>query len=292
MDYGLRKMRIAFIILAHKQPAQLQRLLQRLAHPGIDCYVHVDAKCGLQDWEAPLSLPQVYTVPERVKVTWAGWSILQATLNSMQAVMESGEKYKYITLLSGQDYVLRSAGYIYDFLCSRQGSGQQFINVINDEALAPMMSKMLNYHFVEHHFPGKYKFARLLTALLPKRRAPLGFKLYCGSAWWTLTPDCVEYCLQFEKQHPELHRYFKYTWGSDEFLLQTILMNSPYRAQVTGDNLHYIDWSAGKEHPKTFATEDMTPLLASGKLFARKFDMEKSTAIMDLLDEEVVWKVL
>ncbi|HEY8920842.1 MAG TPA: beta-1,6-N-acetylglucosaminyltransferase [Chitinophaga sp.] len=285
-------MRIAFIILAHKQPAQLQRLLQRLAHPGIDCYVHVDAKCGLQDWEAPLSLPQVYTVPERVKVTWAGWSILQATLNSMQAVMDSGEKYKYITLLSGQDYVLRSAGYIYDFLCSRQESGQQFINVINDEALAPMMSKMLNYHFVEHHFPGKYKFARLLTALLPKRRAPLGFKLYCGSAWWTLTPDCVEYCLQFEKQHPELHRYFKYTWGSDEFLLQTILMNSPYRAQVTGDNLHYIDWSAGKEHPKTFATEDMTPLLASGKLFARKFDMEKSAAIMDLLDEEVVWKVL
>ncbi|WP_217606020.1 beta-1,6-N-acetylglucosaminyltransferase [Chitinophaga sp. GbtcB8] len=286
------EMRIAFIILAHKQPAQLQRLLQRLAHPGIDCYVHVDAKCGLQDWEAPLSLPQVYTVPERVKVTWAGWSILQATLNSMQAVMESGEKYKYITLLSAQDYVLKPAGYIYDFLCSRQESGQQFINVINDEALAPMMSKMNNYHFVEHHFPGKYKFGRLLTALLPKRRTPLGFKLYCGSAWWTLTPDCVEYCLQFEEQHPELQRYFRYTWGSDEFLLQTILMNSPYRAQVTGDNLHYIDWSAGKEHPKTFATEDMTLLLASGKLFARKFDLEKSAAIMDLLDEEVVWKVL
>lgn len=281
-------MRIAFIILAHKQPSQLQRLLQRLAHPGVDCYVHVDAKCDLQDWETALSLPQVYTVPERVKVTWAGWSILQATLNSMRAVMESGERYGYITLLSAQDYILKPVGYIYDFLNSRQGSGEQFINVISDEALAPMMSKMNNYHFVEYNFPGKYKFAGLLTALLPKRRPPLGFKLYCGSAWWTLTPDCVEYCLQFEKAHPQLYRYFKYTWGSDEFLIQTILMNGPYREQVTGDNLHYIDWSAGKEHPKTFGPEDLIKLQGSGKLFARKFDAEKGAAVMDLLDEEAL----
>jgi hypothetical protein len=53
-------MKIAFIILAHRHPAQLKRLLQALSHPGIDCYVHVDAKCNLSDWEDALSLPNVY----------------------------------------------------------------------------------------------------------------------------------------------------------------------------------------------------------------------------------------
>jgi len=278
-------MKIAFIILAHRHPAQLKRLLQGLLHPGIDCYVHVDAKCDLSDWKDALSLPQVYTVQQRVKVTWAGWSILQATLNGMQAVVDAKEPYAYITLLSGQDYILKPAAFIYDYLIARSGSGKQFLNVISDTALAPMMSKMNNYHFVEYNFPGKYKFGNLLTALMPKRRPPLGLKLFCGSAWWTLTPDCVEYCLQFERQHPALRRYFKFTWGSDEFLIQTILMNGEYREKVSMDNLHYIDWAAGLEHPKTFGVEDIGALMGSGKLFARKFDMEKGAAVMDLVDE-------
>ncbi|GAA0560848.1 beta-1,6-N-acetylglucosaminyltransferase [Chitinophaga japonensis] len=276
--------KIAFIILAHKHPVQLHRLLQRLAHPGIDCYVHVDAKCDLAAWQQALALPQVYTVQQRVKVTWAGWSILQATLNGMQAVLDSGEDYAYVTLLSAQDYLLKPAAFIYDYLCARENSGRQFLNVISDAALAPMMSKMNHYHFVEYNFPGKYKFGNLLTAVMPKRRPPLGYKLYCGSAWWTLTPDCVAYCLQFERQHPALRRYFRFTWGSDEFLLQTILMNSHYREQVTMDNLHYIDWAEGLEHPKTFGPEDLQTLLQSGKLFARKFDMGK-VEVMDKIDQ-------
>lgn len=281
-------MKIAFIILAHKQPAQLKRLLQRLSHPGIDCYVHVDAKCDLAAWKDVLAQPQVYTVQKRVKVTWAGWGILQATLNGMQAVMDSKEPYAYVTLLSAQDYILKPAAFIHEYLLARCDSGKQFLNVISDTALAPMMSKINNYHFVEYNFPGKYKFGKLLTALMPKRKTPLGYKLYCGSAWWTLTPDCVQYCLQFEQQHPALRRFFKFTWGSDEFLIQTILMNSHYREKVTMDNLHYIDWAAGLEHPKTFAPEDLGSLLGSGKLFARKFDMEHSEKVMNLLDDKAL----
>lgn len=280
-------MKLAFIILAHKQPAQLKRLLERLSHPGIDCYVHIDAKCDLADWQPVLAMEQVYPV-RRVKVTWAGWSILQATLNGMEAVINSKKQYAYITLLSAQDYILKPAAFIYDYLLARQDSGKQFMNVISDSALAPMMSKMNNYHLVEYKFPGKYKFGKLLTTLLPKRRYPLGYKLYCGSAWWTLTPDCVKYCLQFEQQHPALRRFFKFTWGSDEFLLQTILMNSHYRDKITMDNLHYIDWAAGLEHPKTFDTDDYDALVRSGKLFARKFDIEKGVAVMDLLDAGAV----
>lgn len=276
-------MRIAFIIQVHKQPAQLERLLQSLAHPQVDCYVHIDAKCALSGWEQALALPQVYLVKERANVTWAGWGIIQASLNGMNAVLRSGIDYAWVTLLSGQDYPLQPIDNIIRFL--EKQSGQQFMNVISEEALQPMMSKMEHYHFVEYNFPGKYKLGQLLTAIMPRRKAPMGLKLYCGSAWWTLSLDCVRYCVEYEQQHPALRRYFRLTWGADEFIFQTILMNSDvYRPQLT-DYLHYIDWSAGKEHPKVLGLEDLEALMLSGKCFARKFD--HGAPVLDRIDEVI-----
>jgi len=278
-------MRIAFIIQVHKHPEQLERLLLKLAHPQIDCYVHVDAKCNLADWEQVLALPQVFTVKERANVTWAGWGIIQASLNGMNAVLNAGKPYTYVTLLSGQDYPLASSADIYSHLSAL--SGQQFMDLITEEALQPMMSKMNNYHFVEYNFPGKYRLAKWVTAILPRRKVPLGLQLYCGSAWWTLSLDCVKYCVEYERQHPALRRFFKLTWGADEFIFQTILMNSSYKTKITGYNLHYIDWSAGKEHPKVLTLEDKTALIQSDKLFARKMDIGLSASLMNEIDQLV-----
>lgn len=278
--------RLAFIIQAHKHPAQVRRLIDKLHHPQVDCFLHIDSKCNIADWESLFHLPNVFIVPKRANVTWAGWGIIQASINSMEAVLAAGQQYAYITLMSGQDYTLKPIEEIYDFLCN-VSSHTQFMDVISDEALAPMMTKMNEYHFVEYNFPGKYKFGKLLTKLLPRRKAPYRLKLYCGSAWWTLTQDCVEYCIQYERSHPLLRRYFKLTWGADEFIFQTILMNSKYREQITKDNLHYIDWSAGLANPKTFQMEDYNALLQSGKPFARKFDFHLSGELMDKLDTEM-----
>lgn len=282
-------MRTAFIVLAHKQPAQLRRLLTRLQHPHIDCFVHIDAKCKIEDYAEALSLPQVYTVTPRVKVTWAGWSIVQATLNAMEAVRNSGQKYTYITMLSGQDYVIKPVEYIYNALT--QPNGKQYIGVISERELKPMMSKVQNYHFVESNFPGKYKLANLLTKILPARKTPFGLKIHSGSGWWTLTQDCVNYILDYIRERPELVRYFRRTWGSDEFIFQTILMGSPYKEAVTGYDLHYIDWgedrTKGKDHPKTLGMEDVEAMLKSDRLVARKFEMDKNPALLDKIDEEI-----
>jgi hypothetical protein len=282
-------MRIAFIILAHKQPAQLHRLLTRLSHPNIDCYVHIDAKCRIEDYVEALSLPQVYTVSSRVDVIWAGWSIVQATLNGMEAARRSGKQYTYITLLSGQDYVIKTTEHIYHTLT--QPSSRQYIGLISAKDLQPMMSKVNNYHLVEYNFPGKYKFANLLTKVLPARKPPFGLEIYSGSTWWTLTQDCVNYILNYIRENPSLVRYFKLTWGPDEFVFQTILMNSPYKEAVTGYDLHYIDWgndrSIGQNHPKTLGLEDVEPMLKSDRLVARKFEMDKDPTLLDKIDQEL-----
>jgi hypothetical protein len=278
-------MRIAFIIQVHKHPAQLHRLLTKLQHPFIDCYVHVDAKSKLEDYAEALSLPQVYTVKNRLNVTWAGWSQVAATLQSMQATRDSGHAYTYITMLSGQDYLIKPVDYIYNYLTG--SDTRQYIDLIPEEELQTMLSKMNNYHLVDYSFPGKYKFAQLLTKLLPARKPPLGLKFYSGSTWWSLTQDCVNFCLDYIQQHPSLARFFKYTWGPDEFIFHTILMKSKYKDQVTGYNLHYIDWSEKKANPKMLALEDLEAMMQSDRLLARKFDMEKDPALLDEIDAAI-----
>ena len=77
---------------------------------------------------------------------------------------------------------------------------------------------------------------------------------------------------------------FHFHWGPDEFLIPTIVMNSPFRDSIINDNFYYIDWSRGGSNPKTLTAEDFDKLMSSDKLMARKFDTQTDAKILDLLD--------
>jgi hypothetical protein len=89
--------------------------------------------------------------------------------------------------------------------------------------------------------------------------------------------------LAFLKGHPGVVRFFKYVWGADELIFSTVLYNSPYKDKIE-DNLVYIDWSEGVANPKLLTVGDFAALVASDKLFARKFDTEKDEAVMSRLE--------
>ncbi|HVI47676.1 MAG TPA: beta-1,6-N-acetylglucosaminyltransferase [Chitinophaga sp.] len=276
-------MKLAFIILCHKNPQQLCRLLRKLYHPNIDCYVHLDAKANINEWLEAMELPQVYFLSNRVSVNWAGYGTIQASLNGIAAVLDSGRHYGYLHLISAQDYPLVDATTIYEYFASRPD--KQFLDLLPPEDLNKMMTKITSWHFEDLHMPGKYRVARILNKLLPKRRHPMRMKVYGGSLWWSLTQDCAAWCLDYVRKHPKLERFYKYTWGGDEFIYQTIIMNSPFKDSVENNYLRYIDWSEGNAHPKTFTMEDLPAILQSGQLLARKFDMEKYPALLDSIDE-------
>ncbi len=58
------------------------------------------------------------------------------------------------------------------------------------------------------------------------------------------------------------------------------------RESIVNDNLKFIDWSRPKPRPATFTHKDFLLLVSSGKLFARKFDMDIDSQILDMLDNE------
>lgn len=275
-------MRLAFIILSHKNPQQLCRLLSRLQHPAIDCFVHLDAKAEINDWQEAMNMPGVYFIEKRVNVTWAGYGTIQAALNGIAAVADTGQAYGFLHLISAQDYPLVDMNLFHDFFCAH--ASQQFLDLLPPGELQRVMSKITSFHFEDLRLPGKYTIAAWLNKILPKRQHPLKLEVYGGSLWWSLTQECANWCLEYINAHPELERFYKYTWGGDEFIFQTIIMNGPFKNSVQNNYLRYIDWSEGKANPKTFTLSDFNKIIQSGKLLARKFDLEKTPALLDKID--------
>jgi len=112
-------MRIAHIIMVHKSPDQLLRLINRLQHPNFDFYIHLDQKVDIEDFEGLRGLQQVYFVQNRVKCNWGGWSFTRAILGSMKEVLETNIKYDFLNLISGQDYPIYTSDEIYKFFSKK-----------------------------------------------------------------------------------------------------------------------------------------------------------------------------
>jgi len=276
-------MRIAHVILVHKNPAQVLRLVKRLSHPDVDCWMHIDKKCDLSEYRDILRQPRVYLVQPRIRVGWACYNIVQAMLNSMLAALNFPEAYDYINFLSGQDYPLQPQE---RFLrCLEDHNGYEFIGNRPYEESEENRARVHRWHFSEYVFPGKDMLQRAVNWMLPRRVFPYDFDIRKGPQWMTLTTDAVSYCLGFVAENRRYRNFFRRVHAPDEFFFQTILYNSPFRARMRNQIFHHIDWSQGRKNPKTFTIEDRECLMASEQLFARKFDMSADPLILDLLDK-------
>ncbi|MGB3006850.1 MAG: beta-1,6-N-acetylglucosaminyltransferase [Chitinophagaceae bacterium] len=280
-------MKIAHLILAHKNPLQLERIIKALEHPLFDFYIHIDKKADIDLFTSLAEKENVFFIKNRAKINWAGYGTIQATLNGFNEILPF--KYEYVNVISAQDFPLKPSEYIYQYIKNRKG--QEFITCesIEDEWKEAAI-RVKNYHFVDWKIPGKYRLAKFLTKILPPRKFPLNFKIVGRSNWFTLTYDAAQYILDFTAKHPEVVRYFKYCWGADEFFFATILYNSNFKEKIT-NNLVFVDWQVEEKngHPKILTIKDFEALKTSDKLFARKFDMITDNAIIDKIERELVY---
>ncbi|UPL50877.1 beta-1,6-N-acetylglucosaminyltransferase [Hymenobacter sublimis] len=282
-------MRIAHLIMAHKGPEQLARLVKALAHEGFDFYIHLDAKADRREFAFLEELPGVRLTTTRLYVRWASYRFTKAIVECTREILATGIEYDFINLMSAQDYPIKPAETIYDFLARNRG--RSFLSFEsseeNSEWWAHAITRVEKYHSTYFHFKGQYFLQATINWLLPKRTFPLPYTLYGGKdgSWWTISRPCAQYLVDFLDNNPGLRRFTMFTWGSDEFLISTILMNSPYRPTIVNNNYRYIDWSQGGANPKVLTTVDFEALRASPQLFARKFDPEVDATVLDLVDD-------
>lgn len=282
-----KPLRIAFLIMAHKDPEQIGMLIDRLRHSDFDFYIHLDKKINFSNF-AYLEQPEkVFFTKTRIQVNWAAFSFTTAIYKCMEEILNGTVHYDFIQVMSAQDYPIKPTNGIHRYFSTQRENN--FISFENNDSdwWQHAKGRINKYHLTNYKFPGRYKVQFLMNLLLPARKFPLPFTLYGGprASWFTLNHDCAVYLVKFLNDNPKLTRFCKFTWGSDEFLFQTIIMNSNYATTVLNDQINYIDWSGGGSNPKIITDQDFDKLMKSDKLFARKFDIYTDTKILKMLDK-------
>ena len=276
-------MKIACLIITYTSALQTQRLIQKLDNGNFDFYIHVDKKMDIKTHSMLFDMPNVFFVKKRIDVKWASYTSIKATFSTLEEIEMSGINYDFLISMSGQDHAIKSADYITDFL--QKNIGKQFIHYVSFDEWTGVQRRIDKHHLEDLNIFGKFYIQKLLNLLVPKRRSPNNIKIYGYSSFWTLSMDCALYVKKYIKENPSLGRYFKYTFGSDEFVFQTVIMNSHYKDSVVNNHYRYIDWSDGGMRPKFLKKEDFEKLKKSDCLFARKFNMATDGHILDLIDE-------
>ena len=275
-------MRVAHLIMAHRNPSQLLRLIKKLEHPDADFYIHIDKKVDITIFK---ELVNVTFITNRTSINWGGYSTTLAILTGVKEIVDLGKNYDYINLLSGQDYPLRSTQHLHEYLA--KNSGKNFISYDEGDIWwSGAKKRYRKYHFTDYNFKGKHVIEKIVNWLTPSRTFPIRQKLYGGAkgTWWTITSECASYVCETVNNDKKLMGFLKFCWGSDEFLISTLIMNSAYKSSTINNNLRYIFFPQHEARPKNLMSADFNTLISSEMLFARKFDTTIDSVILDKLD--------
>ena len=280
-------MRTAHLVLVHKNPMQLERLLKAMHYPDFDIYIHLDRKVDISGFAHLADLPNVFFIKNRVDVMWGGYSLMRATFNGIKEICEKGYAYNFINFMSGQDYPIKPLDTIYTFFQENIGSEFfQYRDIINDWKEA--QSRYKKYHFTDFRFRGATQIERVVNYFARERKFPYNLHPFGESVFCMLSPVVASFVVDTVLNDKRLESFFKYVWGSDELLFQTIILNSHYRERVINNNFRYIDWSENKANPKVLTIDDFEKLQNSPMLFARKFDILEDVEILNRIDSKIL----
>jgi hypothetical protein len=298
-------MRIAYLILAHKNPSQLAELVTALDSPGkTRFYIHVDQRSA-DFLDSPSLKPimdreNVFFLRDRVRVYWGGFSIVEATLRLLRKAVDEGG-FEYAVLLSGQDFPIKSNRHIELFFQSHDG--KEFISYTplpsQERDWGPDIMERYEFYWRVDGVRclleatgskrlqrwGWSAYSRLTTLVYRhapglKKRFLSGIAPYGGPGWFAISFRCATYSLNYLQDHPEYSNYYAHTLIPDESFFQTLILNSPFRDFVVNDALRFIDWDPGASSPRILTGEDFDRIVLSDRLYARKFDSTQSPDII------------
>lgn len=284
----------AYLILAHKNFGQLHKLIDLLDDPRNDIYVHVDAKAKDFNREEFIGITRnsrLKILPQRLSVNWGGVSIMRSELLLLEAALEDGP-HDYYHLLSGMDLPIKTQNEIHKFFDTNRG--KEFINLW--EFKKSTLSRF-RYYTVFPEGEGRFR-TRIINHIFKGLQMAVGHRINrdvdfrFGSQWFSITHDLAEYVIAHKDW---LEKVFRHTSTCDEIFLPTLVASSPFagrlyistpvqnQKEVNLANMRYIDWTRGESvrHPWTFRADDMELLESVPHFWARKFDEEVDSEIID-----------
>lgn len=284
-------MKIAYLILAHKEPKQLYNMIEKLHSKDVHFFVHIDTKSNFNDFNKLLNNKNHISHYSKFRTSWGSFSLVKSELFLLKKAFEWGAK-RYV-LLSGQDYPIKSFELITLFFEKNKDVGFIEGKKIPDLEWSEHQNGLFRINRFHFQVSGTWK------AFPPHTKKPILKKLfnllargyfnlfiknekikeyYHGGQWWALTNEQVDYVL---RNADYTIRKFKHSYVSDEIFIQTILYNAPDGMfNLHNHNLHFIKWPFYSSSPEVLTLKYHEELLDSEKLFARKFELPKSEQLI------------
>lgn len=281
---GFAMKKHAYLIIAHTNFEQLQKLVNTLDDERNDIYIHVDKKS--QNFEASL-IKTCYSqvnIVKRTSVNWGGYSQINCELLLLKSAIFSNREYSRYHLISGMDLPIKSQDYIHDFF---ENNNNEYIRY--DFRSIDLYSDRSKYYYLFQEIVGRNKgikveiLSRLQDGMLILQKK-LNFsrkqylQLYKGTNWFSITDNLAKYVVEKEKL---IRKQFKYSFCADELFLQTVAKESPFRDNIIDDSLRLIDWKRG--NPYIYRKNDFKEIVNSAKIFARKFDENVDQDIINMV---------
>ena len=305
----MAKLKHAYLLTAHTKFHQVGRLMSLLDHESVDIFLHINKNVEMPDVESltkRVKHSKVYVVENRIPIIWGGNGLLYAEIELIRLAREG--TYDYYHFVTGQDLPIKTFEKFDEFLVqninNNESGGCRRTNYIvchtPQEIYKPRIEQY-NF-FIPHYrdanalsrnfFKGLNKLARYgQKALRINRVKKVGYELYYGPSWWSITREFAEYILTKEDCLKKL--FDDHTFAADEFGFQTIIMNSPFRDSVfhskasdISDNLRLLDFQRGNGlgSPHVYTVDDFDEIKTSNNFFCRKFDAD--------IDGEIIEKVI
>lgn len=283
----------AYLIIAHTNFRQLQELICLLDDKRNDIYIHIDKKVKNFRYNLVTKYSSLF-YSKRLNVKWGTVSQIEVEYCLFEKAV-SHQRYDYYHLISGQDLPLHNQNYIHHFFS--QFNGKEFIGYGNGKwdvvqrvyCHNYFLNQMRNPFLLFRYF---FKIMRLLLNYIQ-----INFHIHpdsdgnyfkYGCNWVSITHD---FLIDLISNKDEILVRYKYAYCPDEIYKQTFAFHSDYKNRLYNIKdefigcMREIDWKRGC--PYVYKTDDYQMLINSNKLFARKFDEQKDSEIIDKIKNHI-----
>lgn len=295
---------VAFLIVSHRSPGQVLRLVRALRE-GEDTAVFVRhdqrrsalAAAAVEEAGGRLLL-------DRHGVAWGDFAYAEMLIEAL-AQLAADHDPDWVVIVSGQDYPLRPIAELERHLA--ETPHQALLHDcwrldLDAEPPPPRDEFYRRYRYLHYPVPrpaanmlsrafGRHAYVRVmppglrdLLGILPPRH-PFGPSLRChvSADWLTLQRRAVRSVLEFVRSHPRAMRHYRRTVIPSESLFATALAAD--RSISIGQAPRSMRFQGRSPHPDVLGEQDVAELLASGHYFARKFDEASDPRALELLDQ-------
>jgi hypothetical protein len=288
-------MTVAYVVLSHRNPSQVLRLVRVLAE-GPDAHVLVRHDGRGSSLPAPaIEAAGAEAITDDIDVEWAAWSYFELVLSCLAEARRRLDP-DWTLILSGQDYPLRPMADIEADL-ERSGSDALIGAVREVESRRPASGDEFYLRCRYRHYARPRSMPDLPRALRPlvyardmpplvgvrrMARAPLP-RFYSSADWLTLRRSALRKILDAACDRRLMRHFRRVAVPSESFFASVLLADSSLT--VEPDHRRFARFSRpGAPHPDTLTSDDLESVLSSGADFARKFDVEVDSEVLDRLD--------